>query len=742
MATVKAIKYGMKGDYVANLQSILNKLGYKLDIDGSFGPKTLAAVKDYQAKNGLTVDGMVGPQTQALLFGGSSSQLAADSGSGSIKPNMQPDVDELPASNPTVSVPTTNVNTPSTGNAANTSASRPVTGGPSTPDPGDIGTSKPDTGSMKPDVDVLPSSNPTVESAAMATAGNGGGNKGTGFSYAPYQSSGAVNSAVGNGFTYDGFTYDPYQSSGAVEKATGNGFSYDSFSYDPYQSSGAVDKAIGNGFTYDSFSNPTYVESETVQKANAALESVLAAQPGAYQSKWQSQVEGIIDQILNRGAFNYDFNEDALYKQYAEQYMRRGKLAMQDTMGQAAAMTGGYGSSYASTAGNQAYQEYLSQLNEVIPELYGMALERYQMEGQDMYNKYGMLSAQEQQEYGRYLDIYNQWLAERDYASGRYDSERNFDYSKYTDDRNFNYGVYSDDKQYAYNDYRNAIEDAKWKEQQEYAQYSDNRNFDYGVYESDKSYAYSDYRNAIEDAKWTEENEYNKYVNDRNFAYGVHADDKQYAYNDYLTKIDNAKWTEEQEYKQYLDNLGIAYDEHMNALDLEQLAKDNAYREKVYNDSLTQQEKDNAYREKVYQDGVNSEAKAYAREDVLAVISAGGTPSDEQLKAAGMSKDTAAAYAAISSGNGDSEEVIDLVGKMSTADIMEMLETYASDGDDNAIDIIVDDLYLTGRITEEQWNDMKKKYKSGNAHTITDTTVAVKPNSSGGGGGTVLQRAW
>ena len=188
---------------------------------------------------------------------------------------------------------------------------------------------------------------------------------------------------------------------------------------------------------------------------------------------------------------------------YAEQYQRLGKLAMQDTMGQAAAMTGGYGSSYASTAGNQAYQAYLSQLNDVIPELYGMALDKYQMEGQELYNQYGMLSAQEQQEYGRYMDSYNQWLAERDYATGRYDSERNFDYGKYADDRNF-----------AYN------------------QYVNDRNFEYGKYSDDKNIAYNEHRNAISDAQWAEEMDYKQYLDTLGIAYDEHINGIDNAYRD------------------------------------------------------------------------------------------------------------------------------------------------------------------------------------------------------------------
>lgn len=101
-------------------------------------------------------------------------------------------------------------------------------------------------------------------------------------------------------------------------------------------------------------------------------------------------LQGIVDKINNRGEFSYDMNADALYQQYKNQYMNLGNLAMQDTIGQASAMTGGYGNSYASTAGNQAYQSYLTQLNDKMPELYQMALDRYNAEGDRLAQSYQM----------------------------------------------------------------------------------------------------------------------------------------------------------------------------------------------------------------------------------------------------------------------------------------------------------------------------------------------------------------
>lgn len=524
MATVNAIKYGMKGDDVSKLQTTLKNAGYNIDVDGSFGPQTLAAVKDYQKSNGLTVDGMVGPQTQAALYGGTSTATTTPA-----------------ATTPTTTTPTT-----------------------------------------KP---------------ATTTGGSG--------------------SAAGNANT--GFTYDPYKSSGAV------------------------DKAVGDGFTYDDFNYGSYVESETVQQASAALNAALAAQPGAYQSKWADQVNGIIDKILNRESFSYDYNSDPLYKMYAEQYQRLGKLAMQDTMGQAAALTGGYGNSYASTAGNQAYQAYLSQLNDVIPELYGMALDRYNMEGQELYNQYGMLSAQEQQEYGRYMDGYNKWLAERDYAAGRYDSERNYDYGKYVDDRNFDYGVY--------------------------------------------------------------------------------ADDRNQAFNEYLAEVNRAQFDAEYEegIRQYNENM--AFNEKQFAADEEQRGIDNAYRDQVYSDTLAQQERDNEYRETVRQDGIDSENRAYAREEVLAIMANGGTPNEKQLKVAGLTKTAAQAMVAVQSG--DEDTALKGVKSMSYPEMEAALSAYADAGQFDLAESMIDHLYDAVMISDEEYKKMIERYTKPKQNVITDTTVPI-----------------
>ncbi len=89
------------------------------------------------------------------------------------------------------------------------------------------------------------------------------------------------------------------------------------------------------------------------------------------------QVSALTETVTGK-PWSYDLNADMLYQQYRDQYMQGGRQAMIDTTGQVAqALTGGYGSSYGTTAGNQAYQQYLTQLNSVIPSLYDRAYQRY-----------------------------------------------------------------------------------------------------------------------------------------------------------------------------------------------------------------------------------------------------------------------------------------------------------------------------------------------------------------------------
>ena len=181
-------------------------------------------------------------------------------------------------------------------------------------------------------------------------------------------------------------------------------------------------------FTYDDFSQ----SQQTTDYLNQ-LNGLKG--PGQFQFTQQQGWQNVIDQIMNREKFSYDVNGDALYQQYKDQYVNQGKMAMMDTMGQAAAMTGGYGNSYAQSVGQQAYQGHLQQLTDKIPELYSLALDKYNSEGQDLYNKYGLYSDQYNVEYGQHRDAVGDYQADRNYLAGRYDSSLNADLDIYNTKR-------------------------------------------------------------------------------------------------------------------------------------------------------------------------------------------------------------------------------------------------------------------------------------------------------------------
>lgn len=192
---------------------------------------------------------------------------------------------------------------------------------------------------------------------------------------------------------------------------------------------------------------------DTATKSAWDRANTLSTAKPTYTSQWGDTLNTLANDILNRKKFSYDLNGDALYQQYKDKYINQGRLAMADTIGQASAMTGGYGNSYAVTAGNQAYQSSLQNLNDIVPELYQLALDKYNADGQELYNQYGLISDRENTEYGKYRDSVTDWDNDYNRAITDYWNNKNFGYTKHTDDENFRY-----------TEHRNSIADEQWKE--------------------------------------------------------------------------------------------------------------------------------------------------------------------------------------------------------------------------------------------------------------------------------------
>lgn len=182
------------------------------------------------------------------------------------------------------------------------------------------------------------------------------------------------------------------------------------------------------------FNYKSYKESDDVLKAKNAMDAHNATKLADWTGgTYGASLQNALDRINNREKFSYDLNGDALYNQYKDQYVRLGKMAMQDTMGQAASLTGGYGNSYANTVGNQAYQGYLQNLNNIVPDLYQLAYDKYNRDTQDLYNNYNLLADAYNNEYGRYRDQMADWYKEADRLGDNYYNLYKNDYGKYSD---------------------------------------------------------------------------------------------------------------------------------------------------------------------------------------------------------------------------------------------------------------------------------------------------------------------
>lgn len=272
-STYTMVAYGSQGDTVRQLQSELNRHGYQLDEDGVFGKKTRAAVRDYQKKNSLRLDGIAGDETW-----------------GSLLASPAPAEETTPA----------------------------------------------------------PVARPSAKTAeALARLEKG---------YAP---------------------------------------------------------------------------SEDVTAAQAYRDSVAALRPDAYDSAYRQRLAALYDEIKGRQAFSYDPETDSAFAQYARLYRQKGRAAMEDTMGQAAQLTGGYGSSYAQSAGQQSYQQYLAKLSDVLPQLQSAAYSRYRDAGDALLERYQLLQGQQEAEYDRWQDEVAAWQKEVAQAQSGYDQISSRDLKNY-----------------------------------------------------------------------------------------------------------------------------------------------------------------------------------------------------------------------------------------------------------------------------------------------------------------------
>ena len=176
-------------------------------------------------------------------------------------------------------------------------------------------------------------------------------------------------------------------------------------------------KIQGEGLTGVSQTNryADYLPDESVIRSIAEQSPGIAGtvqKTTTYQNPYQKQLDQLVSDYLG-SSFSYDQSRDPAAQAYRENYIQNGQRAMQDTMAQAAARTGGLASSYATQAGQQAYNSYMSDLNAQLAGLRQQAIDNYlsdQALQQNRINTVASLGQQaESSYYNRVSDAMNRW---------------------------------------------------------------------------------------------------------------------------------------------------------------------------------------------------------------------------------------------------------------------------------------------------------------------------------------------
>lgn len=254
-------------------------------------------------------------------------------------------------------------------------------------------------------------------------------------------------------------------------------------------------------FTYDDFKD----SQQTTDFMNQYNNMGQAPTWDKTNNTWWNKLTDTMNAIENREKFSYDVNGDALYQQYKDQYVNQGKMAMMDTMGQAAAMTGGYGNSYAQSVGQQAYQGYLQQLTDKIPELYSLALDKYNSEGDELYNRLSSYGSLYDTEYGEHRDAVSDHQYQKSHLADMWSKSHAVDMDTYTANRDTyaaevdSYNSNVDKNRTFYNDVYNTLKQTEW------GMYMDNETLKKIAIEVANENLYKNEQSRIADADLAEE---------------------------------------------------------------------------------------------------------------------------------------------------------------------------------------------------------------------------------------------
>ena len=159
--------------------------------------------------------------------------------------------------------------------------------------------------------------------------------------------------------------------------------------------------------------------------ARGELERYEQTKPADYQSKYQGQINDVMSKLNDLGEYDYDPAADTAYQQYKSQYAQKAKLANQNAQANASAMTGGYGSSYGTQAGQKAYAATMDNLDSVLDGLTAQNRAEYNTKKSGLQEQLNGLQSAEQNDYAKYQKDYSQWQDGLSYRQNEYNNAYN-----------------------------------------------------------------------------------------------------------------------------------------------------------------------------------------------------------------------------------------------------------------------------------------------------------------------------
>lgn len=198
-----------------------------------------------------------------------------------------------------------------------------------------------------------------------------------------------------------------------------------------------------------------YTPSDKVKKLEENYYAHLQNKPSEFSSDYTAKADEALNNYINRGDFKYNPATDTGYQAARKQYTTGGKQAMKDTLGTATELTGGYDNSYAQAAAQQTYNQYMSELANLMPQYEQQAYSRWQNQGQQMLDYYTLFNTKANEDYSKYRDAMTDYNNETTALYNAYNNAYTNEYNNYWADvnqanldRTYDRNVYESDRKY------------------------------------------------------------------------------------------------------------------------------------------------------------------------------------------------------------------------------------------------------------------------------------------------------